>query len=81
MNPFLQALSQGAKTLRHNNIGGSDTTDANGNIIQHTEHFRNGGLNVFDANHNMVGMTMPDLHGDSMSVIGEAPFDGLDTEI
>ena len=78
MNYFLQALSQGAKTVRQNNIGGSDTFDANGNLLQHTNQNVHGGLNVFDANHNMVGMTTPDLHNDTINVISEAPFDGCD---
>ena len=78
MNPFLQALSQGSKTIRPNLMGGSDGFDAAGNLIQHTEPVIGGGLNIFDAQHNMTGMASHDLHTGDLHVIGDSPLDMTD---
>lgn len=78
MNPFLNALARGQTTIRSNLMGGTDARDAYGNLIQHTEPVVGGGLNIFDAQHNLTGMATHDLHTGDMHVIGEAPSNGLD---
>jgi hypothetical protein len=78
MNPFLAALSKGPTTVRSNLFGGTSAYDAAGNLVQQTEPVIGGGLNIFDAQHNLTGMASHDLHTGDMHVIGDPPMDVSD---